>query len=246
MPPGRAVGLNPEMPHPRSDDDWFGWTLSDLEQTGCSLLVTGSFAAEVRDLVSARMLGRRPGERARVLGLAGLDLPAARRRLDRVPAGRGPAVLVNTTEMTRSVGVAGTDPGHPYDVRTVGPGLDAFEAELRAAVDEVRRHRGPLAPSALRVGVDSLRTVHEATGRADVEVFVERVGRDVREAGGLVHFVYGTRTAGGRPAWLDPLFDAVVEHRTDGDAVEQRWLFPNRGRGTDWFPLDRPENHQNR
>lgn len=223
------------LPRP---DDWFGRILSELKRAGCSLLVAGPLPADAVDRVVARMLGRKPGRRARVLGLFGPDVDAARRRLDRVPDGLGPAVVVTTAETPRSAGVEASRPGRSLDVRTARHDPDVFEAELRAAVDEVRRHRGPFDPGELRVGVESLRTIHDGAGRGGVEAFVDRVAGDVRSAGGMAHFVYRSNSERGRPAWLDRRFDVVVAHRTGPDGLQQRWRFPDRGRSTDWFPLE--------
>lgn len=219
-------------------DDWFGRTLAELKEAGCNLLVTGSFPSGSLDEVSARLLGRKPGRRARVVGLFGRDVSAGRRRLGLVPHGLEPAILVNTTEAPRSAAIAETSPDSPVDVRTIGRNFDVFLAELRTAIDEARRHRGPLDPGQLRIGVDSLRAVLDETGRADVETLVDRVARDVRGAGGIAHFVYDSAKTGSRPAWLDPLFDAVVEHRLREEDIEQRWRFPDRGRETRWFPVE--------
>lgn len=89
----------------------------------------------------------------------------------------------------------------------------------------------------IRVCFDSLDPLIEEFDRMHVFRFLHAVTSRIRVANGLGHFHLTTGTDDRLRDTVEPLFEAVVEYRSDADGLAQRWRFRDVNLETDWLPL---------
>lgn len=122
--------------------------------------------------------------------------------------------------------------------QTAVPGIEN-PTEIALAIDD---HLAGLetddpVSGEIRVCFDSLDPLLEEFDRLRVFRFLHAITSRICVANGLGHFHL---SAGADERLLDtiePLFDAVVEYRSDADGFAQRWRFRDADLETDWLPI---------
>lgn len=206
---------------------------------GCSVLVAGDVPDAVVDRQVADLLGREPGSRLRVLGLVDRDVEVARARLRNTARGRRPATVVTAAEPARSAAAnPGIDGGAAeLDLRWTDGGIDAFEAELLDAIEDLARPHAPLDAAVLRVCVDSLCPLVREYGVEPATEFVSTVTAAVRERRGMVHVVSQGASGDDLPEPLAAEHDVLVDLRVTERGTEQRWRVPEFDVDIGWHAL---------
>lgn len=201
---------------------------------GCSVLVAGDVPDPILDRQVADLLGHEPRTRLRVLGLFGREVAVARRRLRNAAPGAEAATVVKTARQSRSTAAASTHGPTDLELRWADAGVESFEAELLAAIEDAAAPRAPLDPAVLRVCVDSLCPVVREHGLDRATEFVSAVGEAVRARRGMVHFVCQGVSADDRPDRLAEAFDVLLDLRVTERGTEQRWRIPGFDVDTGW------------
>lgn len=237
----------------------FADRLAELEDRGSAVLVTGADAAAAhtalcRDLLATDSV--KPRRRVIVApnGTTGLD-PRLPTEGGTVPdttlvttaSGRGAAASDRSSAASdRSGAASGRDaaasgtPSAPrgVDVVTVDDAsLEAFGAAITGAVERVRRDHGPLSPTELRIGVDSLAPLLDAHHEAHVFAFLVVLTRYARATEALGHCHLPVDRTAYAARLFAPLFDAVVEVRARGDHPQQRWHLDDGATTSPWLEL---------
>lgn len=217
-----------------SETATFTQALAQLKRNGSNILLVGA-AGDAQHGACDRLLGdegESPRERLFVFtgDADGVD--------DRIP--QTDTTVIEYESKTRSAATAATpssgvspDPARYRNVE----GLPALGREMHTAITEATRRPGGLEPAQLRVCVDSLRPLLEERDEESVFRFLHGVTREIKQARGMGHFHLPVSYDDSTVRTLIPLFDAVIEVRTRGDAPEQRWHLREAGLVTDWLPL---------
>jgi hypothetical protein len=218
----------------------FAGALSDLQDSGSTVLVVGTSPEETAARMCSRLLGqhgRRPYDR---LLLA--TEPGAEDRLDAEATGR--AVIVERASLARSAAVEeGAEP-HTATPGAAGASVErtVVEADALSTLGVTVADRvSALASdgsSGIRVGVESLDPLFAAHPARAVFQFAHLLGRQVRSAGGLLHAHLHAAADHEDAGLLRPAFDVVVELRRGPAGDQHRWHLPAQDRSTDWLGLD--------
>lgn len=225
---------------PRADGDpTFSNALSELKRRGCALLVSGYLPDDVLNEFSAKLLGKAPGQRARIITLLDRDIDVARERIRAAAPGIEPVIVIDTVESPRTTTVAQQiqNVNGELHVRTIERDLHVVEGAILEAISEIKTQHYPLDAAALRVSVDSLDALARCHDHDTVRQFVETVGTEVVDASGMAHFVYRAGSDSEAVRRLVPQFDAHVQHRIVGNTFMQRWYLPEYDIDTDWYEL---------
>jgi len=223
----------------------FADRLAELEGRGSAVLVTGAGAAEAQAALCRDLLATDSVEpRRRVIvapnGTVGLE--------PRLPTEGG--AVPDTTLVTTASGRGAAAPGRGaaasttasaprgVDVVTVDDAsLEAFGTAVTGAVERVRRDHGPLSPTELRIGVDSLAPLLDAHHEGRVFAFLVVLTRYVRATEALGHCHLPVDRTAYAARLFAPLFDAVVEVRARGDHPQQRWHLDDGATTSPWMEL---------
>ncbi|WP_225333646.1 DUF7504 family protein [Halomicrobium urmianum] len=212
-------------------------SLSALERAGAALLVVGSVPEREFDRAAAALLGGPDEERWPVFVLHGRGVETANRRLSMADASPGTATVLDHRARARSGATAATGNGGSSDPL---PSVIPVAEEMDALPDAVRETVGgpeTTTPGELRLCVDSLGSMIEASGADAVRDALEPVCRTVREHRGVGQFLLPVGADDDAVRRLAPSFDAVVTLRTGDDGAEQRWRLTGTGHETSWFPV---------
>lgn len=115
--------------------------------------------------------------------------------------------------------------------------LSALGKEFIDAVDDIESESEGLDPAELRVCIDSLAPLLEDHSPENVFRLLHMVTSRIRQASGMGHFHIGVDPESDAVHLLEPLFDAIVEVRTDGETTEHRWTLRDREVTSGWIPL---------
>ncbi|MEF8840900.1 MAG: hypothetical protein V5A62_04650 [Haloarculaceae archaeon] len=215
----------------------FAKALASLKRRGSNLLLVGPAYESAHLPASRRLMGDGDSPRERLLVLT--DRDAAREA--RLPDGAEPVRTVEHRTLTRSaaarpapspapLSISGPD-GEPHDPLVA---LGNEVADEIAAADE--RVDG-LAPGQLRVCVDSLAPLVEEHDRQRIVTFLHAMTSDVDRVNGMGHYHLPVPADDEVVAFIEPLFDAVIELRVGTDGPQQRWTLTDGRGSTDWLPL---------
>ncbi len=214
--------------HP--DEELFPQALAGLKRRGSSLLVVGGAAGDGQLAACGRLLGSTAADRERLLVCTGegdhLD--------ERVEAVEARSVhVLDAGNCTRSTATRTGAPVPPSTADVPDGDLDALRAATVAEIES----RGDLESGRLRVCVDTLAPLLEAHGRADVTGFLQSVTSEVGDASGIGHVHLPVDRDDAVVQTLAPLFDAVLEVRTEGGEHSHRWHLRDPELTTDWLAL---------
>jgi hypothetical protein len=115
--------------------------------------------------------------------------------------------------------------------------LSALGKEIIASVDEFEEGSDGLDPAELRICVDSLAPLLDEHAPENVFRLLHMVTSRVRQASGMGHFHLNVDRDDDAVHLLEPLFDAIVEVRTDGETTEHRWHLRDREVSSGWIDL---------
>lgn len=120
---------------------------------------------------------------------------------------------------------------HVSTLVELGEQLSADITEAAAAVDE---------PAALRLCIDSLLPLVDATDDRQVFRLLHLVLDESRRASAMAHVHLPVEPSAFPVALYQPLFDAVVELRVRDGLAEQRWRLDDADVTTEWLPIKYP------
>lgn len=216
----------------------FARTLSDLKQNGCNLLVVGSDHEPTCSDACRRLLGCGGTEpRRRLVVAADTSVDVIRDRLPAVSATPNGTrdTIIDWETPTRSVAATtGETPSSARTVRVEGDDLARLGIEIHETVvgDGFESE-----PGSLRLCFDSLTPLLARYDHETVFRFLHLVTGTVDRARGMGHFHLPVGRNAEAARVVAPLFDAVVELRTDAGHAEQRWHVPEEALTTDWLPI---------
>jgi hypothetical protein len=228
------------------DDDGvsFAHALATLKEQGSALLVVGSVPEEMFADASATMLGdpsADPPRRRLVVTPEPNRSDAIRRLRETGPLSSEYARLVTRGEEARSTATA----SRPLDritprTHVIDGSIGALGTTIAGVIEEFDLFAGGLAPAEFRMAFDCLPTLLSAYGRETAFRFLHVVAAQTRAVSGLVHVRLPREMDSEVVGLFQPLFDATVELRLDGDGLDQRWHFRDRDLTSDWLPIDGP------
>jgi hypothetical protein len=215
----------------------FAKALASLKRRGSNLLLVGPAYEAAHLPASRRLMGDADTPRERLLVLT--DRGAAREA--RLPDGAGPVRTVTHQSLTRSVAArpspaprplspSGPD-GEPHDP------LVALGNEVADEIEAADERAEGLAPSQLRVCLDSLGPIIEEHDHERVVAFLHAMTSDVHRVNGMGHYHLPVPADAEVVELIEPLFDAVVELRVGTDGPQQRWMLTDGRGSTDWLPI---------
>lgn len=120
---------------------------------------------------------------------------------------------------------------HVSTLVELGEQVSADITEAAAAVDE---------PAALRLCIDSLLPLVDATDDRQVFRLLHPVLAESRRASAMAHVHLPVERSAFLVALYRPLFDAVVELRVRDGLADQRWRLDDADVTTEWLPVTYP------
>jgi hypothetical protein len=222
----------------------FAHALATLKEQGSALLVVGSVPEEMFADASATMLGdpsADPPRRRLVVTPEPNRANAIRRLRETGPLSSEYARLVTRGESARSAASA----SRPLDQVTprthvIDGSIYDLGTTVAEVIEEFDLFAGGLDAAEFRMAFDCLPTLLSAYGREITFRFLHVMVAQARAVSGLVHFRLPRDMDAEVVRLFQPLFDATVELRIDGDDLNQRWHFRDRDLTSDWLPLDDP------
>lgn len=213
----------------------FARTLSELKRNGCNLLVVGGDHEPTRSEACRRLLGCGGAEpRRRVVVSADASVATVQERLpvaSATPDDERDAIIDWETP-TRSVS---TTTGTPESVETVHVGADDLPGLGIEIHDRLADEAGASDPGHVRLCFDSLTPLLARYDHETVFRFLHLVTRCVDRVDGMGHYHLPVGRNAEATRLVAPLFDAIVELRTEAGRPEQRWHLPEEELTTDWL-----------
>jgi len=228
------------------DDDGvsFAHALATLKEQGSALLVVGSVPEEMFADASATMLGDPSADppRRRLVVTSEPNRSSAIRRLRETgPLSSEYARLVTRGQEARSTAAA----SRPLDqiaprTHVIDGSIGTLGTTIARVIEEFDLFAGGLVPAEFRMAFDCLPMLLSTYGRETTFRFLHAVVAQARAVSGLAHFRLPREMDSKVVRLFQPLFDATVELRIDGDELGQRWHFRDRDLTSDWLPIDGP------
>ena len=206
----------------------FARTLDTLKREGSNVLIVGANARDAHDAVCGRLCG--PRDTSTEGGRYHLFVTDHTERADdrASPTGAdGPDETVERIAYADSASESGGD--DRASLETLGSDIIDTIADLDAAADG-------LDPSELRVCMDPLVALFRDHDAERVFRLLHITTSGVEHVNGMGHYHLALDRDHEAVSLLEPLFDAVVELRSDEDGHEQRWHLRDQG-STDWIPI---------
>lgn len=218
----------------------FASKLATLKQNGCNLLVVGSDHEPTRSDACRRLLacgGNEP--RRRLVVATDTAVSTVRTRLPSVsltPGGE-PPTIIDWEIPTRGASTAANPQSSPVEtVRIEGNDLSQLGIEIYEAITGGTSGEDA-GPANLRLCFDSLTPLVARYDPETVFRFLHLVTGCVDRARGMGHYHLPVGRNAETTRTFEPLFDAVVELRTQAGRSEQRWHVPEEDITTDWLPV---------
>lgn len=215
----------------------FTQALASLKRRGSNLLVVGATSGQTHGEACNRLLGESSANRSRVFVSTDEHCGAADRHVH-----SDGDTLVEYAATTRGAAAA-----QPSTAGPSGPSLSGTATtqtvddlpSLGTAVGEAIDAAGgdALAPAELRLCFDSLTPLLEEHDESTVFRFLHALTSEVRAVNGMGHYHLPVAFDNRMVRTLRPLFDAVVEVRSQGDRSQQRWHLSETDITTDWLDL---------
>ncbi|MFC4543568.1 hypothetical protein ACFO5R_16700 [Halosolutus amylolyticus] len=205
----------------------FANELATLKREGSNILVVGADTADAHDAVCHRLLGDTdPGPRYRLF-VTNSDTRSTSH-------GSGGTVESAWTIDCSELNPSADDPTVP-----AASNLGTLGIEIVETIDELDDTADGLAPSELRVCVDSLVPLLQEYAAEHVFRLLHLATSRVDHVDGMGHYHLPLDRDHDAVNLLEPLFDAIVEVRARDDRYEQRWYLRDQETSTDWISLDR-------
>ena len=215
----------------------FARTLSDLKQNGCNLLVVGGDHEPTRSNACQRLLGRGgPKPRRRIVVAADTSVEAVYDRLptNSVSPGDDRDTIIDWETPVRSVSASTSVDLSSVESTTVrADDLTRLGIEIHERVVD-----GPeYEPGQLRLCFDSLVPLVSRCDTETVFRFLHLVTGSIDRSRAMGHYHLPVSRNAESVRTLEPLFDAVVELRTEAGRPQQRWHIPEKALTTDWLSV---------
>lgn len=217
----------------------FAEKLDSLKRTGCNLLVVGADHQPTHSDACRRLLASGGNEpRRRVLIATDTSVESVQERIphhETTPEDSPPTVIDVQTP-TRSTVAHAPSPPSGVDISTVSAGdLSRLGIEIHEAISELDATY-QLGPSEFRLCFDSLSPLVEREDAQTVFRFMHLVTGSVTRVSGMGHYHLPIGRDAESIRILEPLFDAIIELRTQAGTPEQRWHLVREDVVTDWIP----------
>jgi hypothetical protein len=213
----------------------FTQALASLKRRGSNLLVAGAASGATHADACSRLLGDRRADRTRVF--VATDSHCATAERDAQTSGDW---LVEYAAPTRGA-TAATSPtadGPTLPGRATEVSVDDLPSLERAVDDAIAAAgRDSLAPAELRLCFDSLAPLVDEHDEQTVVRFLHGLTSEIRSVRGMGHYHLPAALDSRVVRTLRPLFDGVVEIRTQGERAQQRWHLNEADISTDWLDL---------
>jgi hypothetical protein len=204
-----------------SNESAFSQALATLKRTGSNIVVVGAEDRDAHEAVCHRLLGA--------------DAPRTRLVVRTTAGGTcgwlPPADAAGETHL-----ITYGDPGDERDATIVDSKLLGPLGQAVADKIDVVTAAG-FEPAEFRVCLDALGPLFSEHDPETVFRLVHIVTARVREVNGMGHFHLRLAPDDDHVKLLEPLFDAVVEVRADGDGAEHRWRLLDRNVDSEWIEL---------
>jgi len=220
--------------------------LDEYKLTGCNILLAGDVPDSILTNMSASLLGDPTLQaRTRVFGLFDRSEQTVHDRLDHAGYGRTPTQVVTTSAFARSKCHAQPDGGDAPDLPYVpdrslnvsNVETDALAPVYATLVDQINTANSNYSASELRVCIDSLRPVLDTYPEETVAEFLDDLTHEIDDRRGMGHFVLPVAHDSEAVEQIKQHFDIIAPLRVEDGTPEQKWVFPNEGRTSDWFEL---------
>lgn len=220
--------------------------IEELQRDGCNILITGKVSEETITTATCRFLGAADEPRKRILALTDSSTQNIDERFPSTIGLGDPNVwLIDQRHGQRTVL---SPPGTTSpSTATVSPipstmrretNLDGLRQDILDAIANFAVTTTALAPSELRLSVDSLNILLEENDLHEIETFVRIISAAVAEYAGMGHYFLSVASNTEEVQKILPYFDIEVELRKrDGLEPEQRWHLPDYDQKTQWFRL---------
>lgn len=200
--------------------------LQSLRESGCTMLVVGEVPATVSRRACATLNGGPDHEHVTVRTGCGCSCEPhdGGHTVQWADQARGGATTADETLQFA------TETETTAEVGTLSALGEATAAAIAEAADGTD-------PGELRVCVDSLGPLVEATSERSVFRALHQLNAAVREARGLGHVHLPMARESERATVLGALFDVTVELELFGGEPRQRWYLHEAGIVSDWLPI---------
>ncbi|WP_247728744.1 DUF7504 family protein [Halovivax limisalsi] len=204
----------------------FAQSLDELKRQGSNVLVVGGENRAPQDAVCDRLLGDGGGStRYRIV----VTTDPNRIESHGECGGMETRYLLIRTDDT-----AGT-PADDDQVTEVSL-LGTLGTEFVETVDACEADTD-LDPSELRVCVDSVADLIDAFDAENVFRLLHAMTTRIRQSRGMGHYHLPIDRTDEAVRLYEPLFDAVITVRSDGDDLTHRWNLRDDDAETDWIPI---------
>lgn len=217
----------------------FASKLDSLKRNGCNLLVVGCDHEPIRTDACRRFLGcEGPEPRRRLVVAADTSVASVRDRLCASPTPQDLHTTIVDWQTPIRCATASTSAG-PDSIQTIhvdGDDLSSLGIEISDALSKFATTGDP-EPAEIRLCFDSLTPL---VARFDEEVtfrFLHLVTSAVTRVRGMGHYHLPVGANAEMVRILEPLFDAIVELRTQSGHLEQRWHLIEPEIATEWLPV---------
>lgn len=225
---GDSTGDASGRPDPHETAERLHEELQSLRESGCTILVVGEVPATVSRRACATLNGGPDHEHVTVQTGGGCSCDPhdhdGQRTVQWADQARG-----GTTAADGALQFA-TETETTAEVGTLSALGEATAAAVADAADGTD-------PGELRVCVDSLGPLVEATSERSVFRALHQLNAAVREANGLGHVHLPMARESERATVLGALFDVTVELELFGGEPRQRWYLHEAGIVSDWLPI---------
>jgi hypothetical protein len=213
----------------------FTQALASLKRRGSNLLVAGAASGDTHADACSRLLGDSRADRTRVFVATDGHCSAADRDTQ-----TSDDWLVEYAAPTRGATAAATPtadgPTLPGPATEVS--VDDLPSLERAVGDAIEAAGSDsLAPAELRLCFDSLGPITDEHDEETVVRTLHALTSEVRSVRGMGHYHLPVALDTQIVRTLRPLFDGVVEIRTQGERAQQRWHLNETDISTDWLDL---------
>ena len=207
----------------------FAHALGELKRNGSTILLVGEGANDAHSTACRRLIGESSSDTQYRLVVTASE-PICSITSDSVGA-------VDHSHSDESMviehNVSDGDEEADEEARSLGElGMAAIEA-----INEFDAEADGLAPSELRVCVDSLVPLLEAHSAESVFRVMHMTTSRIRQVKGMGHVHLPLDRDHEVVNLFEPLFDAIVEVRTDIDVPKQRWHLRHHETTSEWVDI---------
>lgn len=207
----------------------FARTLETLKREGSNVLIVGADARGAHDAVCRRLCGPHGSPTEAVERHGG-----GRKHYHLFVTGHADSPSSNDAgDTVERIEYAGGAASSASDERR---SLETLGSEIIDSIADLDDDADGLGPSQLRVCVDSLVTLFRDHDAERVFRLLHITTSGVDHVNGMGHYHLTLDRDHEAVSLLEPLFDAVVELRSDDGDHEQRWHLRDQGT-TDWISI---------